>query len=333
MENDGYDEDKKSKKARVRAERRKKRDARVSYRLFRAIDIIFDRAQNNCPYVDKDIADKIICEGDVVFDDRLPDICKMDVYYVKSDKPQPAIILIHGGGFCAGDKKYRRGQSRFFAINGFKVFCINYGIAPDYVFPEPAKHVIAAANYICDNAESLNIDASRIIAAGDSSGAYYASVLAAVATNPEYAAVYGEDVRFAIKGTLLNCGLYDADNILQTKYAFNIDAGVFVNFIGMNKAEFAESELKDVCTPFGYIDSSFPPSFIIYSPGDFFCKEQGLILRDKLRSLGVYCEHYEAKLKSSIHCFCLTWRGEDAFAANELMLSFAKRLVEDKIKF
>lgn len=313
--------------------RKRKRVAKISKRFFRAIDIIFNRPQNSCPYINNENLKTIDCESDVVYDESNSAVCVGDVYRVKTEQKQPAVIIIHGGGFSAGDKKYRKGLSRYFAINGFTVFCVNYGLSPDYVFPQPIIQLVNAVNFVHDNAERFNIDSDRIMLVGDSAGAYYASILATINSNADYAATFGCEIKCKLLGTVLNCGLYDMTTVFDSKYKFNIDEGVLVCFAGVRKKDFDSYKYKDICMPFSYITGDFPPTFLIYTPGDIFCKGQGDILKNRLNELGVYCEHYNAHHSKSIHCFSLNWHGEDAFAANELMMSFAKRLSQDKIKF
>ncbi len=314
-------------------QRRRNRAFRVSKTIFRAIDILYDQAQNTCPHISVKDAEKIECEKNVVYDEMLPDVCCMDIYRVKSDEPQPAVMLIHGGGFSAGDKKYRRGQSQFLAFNGVTVFCVNYGLAPEHVFPEPLRQLVNAANFIYSESERFGIDGDRIIVAGDSAGGYYASMLATFNCSERFREVFGTDIKFGFLGAVLNCGLYDMKTALETKYIFDVDDGVFLSFTGISKREFEDFRYKNTCMPLEYITSGFPPTFVIYSPRDLFCKGQGEVLVQKLISEGVYCEYYAARHMNSNHCFSLTWHGEDAVAANELLLSYIKRLSDNKIKF
>ena len=312
--------------------KRRTRAVKASKRLFRSIDILLDFAQNACPYVNSKNKDTILCDKDVIYDESLPDICKLDVYKVQSDKPQPAVMIIHGGGFSAGGKTYRRGHAQFMALNGFTVFCVDYGLAPTYPFPDPVSHLVNAANYIYDHAADYNIDTDRIMVAGDSAGAYYSAMLCAINCGDAYKKRFGYELKFKIFGALLVCGLYDLATVLNTKYLLDLDDGVFLGFTGFSRRDLDSYEHKDFCMPFNYINEKFPPTFVVHSDTDIFCKDQGKILIQKLEELGVYCESFMARHKTSNHCFSLHWRGEDAAVANELMISFAKRLANDKIK-
>lgn len=313
--------------------RKRKRAVRLTKKLFRAIDIFLALPQNSCPYINKDNADTIDVKSDIVFDETLPDICKLDFYRSKTDEKQPAIILIHGGGFSAGDKKYRKGRSQFFALHGFSVFCVNYGLAPKYIFPEPLKHIVAAANFVYDNAEAYNIDTTRIFVGGDSAGGYYAAMMAAFNCSEKLKSAIGVAPKFKFFGALFNCGVYDMRTVLDTKYPFGLSKGVILSMSGINPDDFESYKYRDVCVPAELVGKDYPPSFIIYSDNDVFCKGQGDVMIDVLNKNGVYNEFFSARYPGSNHCFSLTWSGDDAAAANELLLSFVKRLSEDKIKF
>lgn len=314
--------------------RRRKRSVRATRALFRAIDFLFSQSQNACPYVTEKNSGEVRVTADIVYDENNPRMCVMDFYENKDSEPNaPAVLLIHGGGFSAGDKKFRRGLSEYFVLNGFKVFCVNYGLAPETRFPEPIRQLIVAGNAVYDRAEEFGIDKNKIFVAGDSAGGYYAAMLGALSGNPHFCDNFGCALKFKVFGALLNCGLYDLQTVLNTKYMLDVDSGVLLSFTGITKREFDSYEHKEICMPLDHITSDFPPTFFIYSPKDMFCKGQGEAFKAKLDACGVYYEYYAARHNTSNHCFSLNWRGEDASAANELMMSFARRLATDKIKF
>lgn len=324
--------DKNSEKKAKREAKWRKRKVRTTRIIFRAIDIFYAYAQNSCPYVNRKNVKTLIEERDIVYDEALPDVCKLDFYRSKTEDKQPAIILIHGGGFSAGDKKYRKGRARFFALNGFSVFNVNYGLAPNYIYPEPLKHLITAANYVYDNADKYNIDRERIFVGGDSAGGYYSAMLAAFNCSDKLKQEIGVSPKFNFFGALLNCGVYDMNTVMTTKYPFGLADGVVLSMMGIRTTDFETYKYRDVCVPAEHVAQGYPPSFLIYSDNDIFCKGQGNIMTDILSKNGVYNECFVARYPDSNHCFSLTWTSDDAIAANELMLSFAKRLADGKIK-
>ncbi|MCM1367263.1 MAG: alpha/beta hydrolase [Roseburia sp.] len=299
--------------------------------LFRAIDIVFYGPQNSCPYVNRRNSKTIRVEKDIVYDDELSDVCVLDFYEVPSDEAKPAVLLIHGGGFSAGGKKYRKGLAQYFALNGFAVFSIDYGLAPKYVFPEPIRHIVNAANFVYDNAQRFNIDASKIITTGDSAGGYFSAMLAAFNCNDRLGDVFGFAPKFRIFGTILDCGLYDLQTVFNTKYILNVDDAVFLSFIGIRENDYDEYIYKDCCTPIEHITKDFPPTYVISAAADILCKGQSDVLIEKFKQCGVYYECYESHKFIANHCFPLLWRTPDAIAANEGMMEFAHKLINGEI--
>ena len=289
--------------------------------VFDAIDFLSDGVFNSCPYAYN--GDRVFVERDIVYELSNPQVCVFDKYSLPRPDKQPVIILIHGGGFSSGDKKHRRALARFFAHDGYAVFCVNFGLMGDCVFPQPLVQLVRAVNHIGDNAELYNIDVDKIFIAGDSSGAYYAAMLGALGCKSGLSDLVKERLKYRVSGLILNCGIYDLDTAIKNKVGI-ITGGIINGFF--------HGDDKVKCMPTDYMDGNFPPTFLVYSEHDFFCKGQGEAMRRKLASFGVYNEFYKARHAYSNHCFCLFWRGEDACAANELMRSFVHRLSEGRIK-
>ena len=151
--------------------------------LFVAIDKLYDPLQNKRRMTKFKDVDFVI-DTDIVYDESAPDICKLDTYRVAREGKYPVLFYIHGGGFVAGDKKYRRALSRWSANQGYFVVNVNYGLGPDCLFPEPLRQIVRAFNWVEKHAEELNLDTDRMIVSGDSAGGYYAAMLACVTTNP-----------------------------------------------------------------------------------------------------------------------------------------------------
>ena len=109
---------------------------------------------------------------DITYDDK--DLAqKLDVYLAKSDKPVPAMIHIHGGGWRGGSKD---------GIPGWLAKAVNDGwltvISVEYRFTNVAPHpaqtndCLRAIQFVRMNAEKWNIDANRIGVTGGSAGGH-----------------------------------------------------------------------------------------------------------------------------------------------------------------
>ena len=91
--------------------------------------------------------------------------------------PFPAVIYFHGGGWQAGKRQDAYSQIRFLASQGIVGITVSYRFAPDFKWPAQVHDAKTAVRYVRTHASGLNIDATRIAAAGDSAGAYLALML------------------------------------------------------------------------------------------------------------------------------------------------------------
>lgn len=94
----------------------------------------------------------------------------------------PVIIYIHGGGWVIGDKETHERLVRELAVgaNAAVVF-VDYDRSPEHRFPTAIEQSYAVAAHVSQNAARLNVDASRLVVAGDSVGGNMAAVVALMA--------------------------------------------------------------------------------------------------------------------------------------------------------
>jgi acetyl esterase/lipase len=104
---------------------------------------------------------------------------KLDFWKAESDEPTPVVLLIHGGGWRAGDKStYRKISIEPFLNAGISVAAINYRFIPQAMeqgVEPPVKACLydaaRALQTVRSKAEEWNIDPERIGATGGSAGA------------------------------------------------------------------------------------------------------------------------------------------------------------------
>lgn len=111
----------------------------------------------------------------------------LDLYVPDSEEPVPLFVLIHGGGFIAGDSQSRQSQLmyRYFRDRGYACATINYRLAQEAPFPGAVQDCKAAIRFLRANAEKYGYDASCIAVFGESAGGYLA-VMCAVTNDDEF---------------------------------------------------------------------------------------------------------------------------------------------------
>lgn len=105
----------------------------------------------------------------------------LDVYQpAKKGKDRPAVILIHGGGWRAGDKQVFAEQGNALAAAGFVAFSANYRLAPGHTYPAAIDDLETAVEWVRKHADDYGVEPKRIGALGSSAGAHLAGMLATV---------------------------------------------------------------------------------------------------------------------------------------------------------
>ena len=95
----------------------------------------------------------------------------LDVYEPRGNlaADRPAIVIVHGGGFIAGNKELPQiiGLSRAFALRGYVAVAINYRLVPQFptvqanpalVLEDATSDLKAAIRWIRASASSLRVD-------------------------------------------------------------------------------------------------------------------------------------------------------------------------------
>lgn len=156
--------------------------------IYSFILIILSFANIACTQVSKN---EILISRDLEYK-QAPDylgkmqLLKLDIYQQpKLNKTKrPIVILVHGGGFAAGDKGTTAAQGSFypdlantFADHGYVAFSINYRLWPDC--PIDSFHielgnaisdVVKAVKWIKGKSNEYDLDTTKIIICGDSAG-------------------------------------------------------------------------------------------------------------------------------------------------------------------
>ena len=203
----------------------------------------------------------------------------LDVYYPNgTTAPLPTIVSIHGGGYVYGSKEIYRRYGMDMARRGFAFVNFNYRLAPRWKFPTPLWDTNTVMEWVCKNASRYHLDPSRIIIVGDSAGAQLASQYAAIASNPEYAALFHMTVpEITVRALGLNCGMYD-----MTARAATPRKGIQLDYLGTDIP--ADDPRFRVLESIG---SNYPPAYITTACHDFL-RDQAEPMYEYLKSKGIH---------------------------------------------
>ncbi len=275
--------------------------------VFKAVDIICYRNQNKMRFPN------ITAVKNIAYDTH--HMAKGDLYYrndiINDGKKHPIVLYYHGGGFIMGDKNYRVGISEYYADKGYFVFCVNYRMPPEVVFPEYAYDCVNAANYIIKLAEKYNIDIDNIVVTGDSSGGYTAAYLEALSSNPDLSEKIGcPQLQVDFKGTMLMCGIYDLGVLLNGTKLFGVIPETAKMIVGDfplkdDMSNFTDFPYAQYMSPMQYVNDNWCSTFICWADDDIVCQNQGVPMAEKIKEFAPYFDSFNVGGFLNNHCFHL----------------------------
>ena len=121
---------------------------------------------------------KVKQEQDIVYTKAGGAELKLDLAApAQGDGPFPAVLVIHGGAWRAGNKKDVGLVLNEFAKRGYVAVSPQYRFCPQIVFPAQVHDVKAAVRWMKSHAKERKIDPERIGATGFSAGGHLALML------------------------------------------------------------------------------------------------------------------------------------------------------------
>ena len=96
----------------------------------------------------------------------------------------PCLVYFHGGGFVLPAAPHHYSYAKQYALGAnCKVIFVDYPLAPQNRFPIAPEACYTAYKWAVNNAEELEIDASRIAVGGDSAGGNISAVVSLMASD------------------------------------------------------------------------------------------------------------------------------------------------------
>lgn len=276
--------------------------------VFKAIDVLAEKPQNAVRYPG------IIRVQNIAYHDASEKYNVADLYFrqdiFQDGQKHPVMLYIHGGGFIKGDKDYRITNSEFYAHHGYFVFNIDYRMPPDVELEENFADIVRAFNYIEKLSSFCNIDTSRIVVSGDSSGAYQSAMLCAFANNDELRKRFSlPEIKFRPAALALMCGLFDVDILLEMPNRMGLVSKTLSIVLGFDvKKDYSnadEYEHIDFISPINFVNENWCPVFITWAEDDILCVGQGKPMADKLEEFSIKHKKFVVDGILNNHCYHL----------------------------
>jgi alpha-L-fucosidase 2 len=209
---------------------------------------------------------------------------RMDGYVQPGDQPVPAVIIVHGGGWVAGDRR-REVQPLFKPLEdaGFAWFSISYRLATDMMqFGVAIDDVSAAIRYVRSHAAEFNVDPDRIALVGESAGGQLAA-MAALRGGPGV----------VVKGVVALYTPTDLGKLLRNSQY--IPAQIRDSVQGTPWEAFVLAALTKL-SPIDNVRRDMPPFLFIHGTADPLVPlSQSTEMCDKMRSVGASCEVFKVQ--------------------------------------
>jgi acetyl esterase/lipase len=238
-----------------------------------------------------------------------------------SHTAQPAVVLIHGGGFRAGAKESYLPLAIKLAEHGYVAATVNYRLAPRNQFPAAVEDVKAAVRFLRANAARYEIDSNEIGALGGSAGAHLALMLGLTAGVAEFeGSGPNREQSSAVQCVVDDYGPTD----FAQSYSKSVDAAeVLPMFLGGDVDHERLAHIR--ASPLNWVTPNAAPTLAVHGTADnYVAYEQSLWIIERLIAAGVPAEL--ETITGAGHGF----KGADAQRADDRALAWFDKYLKSK---
>jgi acetyl esterase/lipase len=188
---------------------------------------------------------------------------RLDAYFCNTFAKNPAIVILHGGGWKSGNKSQMESFAKEMASKGFSCFNIEYRLSPEAKYPAAIFDVKKAIKYIKTNAHKFHTDPSKIAVLGCSSGGQMAALIGTTNNNSLFEE---KDNNNKINSNVQ--AIIDVDGILAFKHPESKEGTVAALWLGGSYEE--KPEIWEQASALTHTDKNTPPILFIESSIDRF---------------------------------------------------------------
>jgi acetyl esterase/lipase len=218
----------------------------------------------------------------------------------RNKKTYPAVLLVHGGGWRAGNKNLNTPMAQRLAAHGYIVVSVEYRLSLEAKYPVAIHDLKAAIRWMRANAKKYHIDEKQIAIAGSSAGGQLASLIGVTNQVAQFkGTLENEKFSSAVQAVIDLDGLLDFTNeesLVLDRNENSADVFWLEGFYEDNKTKWQEASALH------WVNKKSPPFLFINSSQTRFhagCKE----MVDKLNEFGVYSQ--VIKLEDAPHSYWL----------------------------
>jgi alpha-L-fucosidase 2 len=203
-----------------------------------------------------------------------------DAFVPDGNGPFPALIVVHGGGFTAGDRvDHVKPLLDLLTDGAWAVITVDYRLAPKHRYPAPVEDVERAVDWVHAHATELKVDPSRVALVGESAGGYLAALVGARAQG-----------RQRVKAVVAFYAAHDQETWARHAGAL---AGSTQALYGLTGPDPAALKLLRAASPIHAVSAKSPPFLLIHGTADEQVPyEQSTLMCTALWASGAQCELY-----------------------------------------
>lgn len=210
---------------------------------------------------------------------------KMDIYPAATPGPHPALLMIHGGGWAAGDKSGDKGTATALSGRGVVCFSINYRFAPKYPWPAQILDCARAARWVRAHAADYGVDPNRLGDWGGSAGGHLSLMLGVIEPD-DYQSP--DDPNRALSAKV-QCvvDFFGPTDMRGTSFSPGA-TGILKNFIGAAPGDPAAADKYADCSPITHATKDACPVLFVHGDADTLVPlQQSEVMKAELDKLSV----------------------------------------------
>jgi acetyl esterase/lipase len=257
---------------------------------------VYDKVKKEYPYVSLVQPRKyknVNTKKEVVYKKIKGRKLHLDAYYNKNNSLNPAIVIIHGGGWRSGNKSQMETFAIEMASREYSCFTIEFRLSLEAQYPAAIFDVKNAIRYIKKNARKFNVDTTKIAVLGCSSGGQMAALIGTANGNSNF-----EDSKNNVKIPSKVNAIVDIDGILSFKHPESKEGIVAGLWLGGSYEE--KPLIWQQASPLTHTNNKTPPTLYINSSIDRFHAGRD----DMIAILNKYGIYNEVKtIQNSPHSF------------------------------